>query len=60
VTIIGWNIINIIILAALLVTQWRKSSSAWNERLQMVFSKGTIAYLVWSVLLIVLLPLIFR
>ena len=60
VTIIGWNIINIIILAALLVTQWRKSSSAWNERLQMVFSRGTTAYLVWSIFLILVLPLIFR
>jgi hypothetical protein len=59
-TIIGWNLINIIILVALTVAQLRKSASAWHERLQNVFSRATTAYLVWSVLLIVLLPLIFK
>ena len=59
-TIIGWNIINIIILFALLITQPRKSLSGWHERIQKVFSKATIAYLAWSILLILLLPLIFR
>jgi hypothetical protein len=58
--IIGWNIINIFILIALIVTPWRKSFFGWHERLQNVFSKATTAYLIWSVLLIVLLPLIFR
>jgi hypothetical protein len=59
-TIIGWNVINIVILIALLVAQLRKGFTGWNERLQNIFSKATTAYLVWSVLLIVLLPLIFR
>jgi hypothetical protein len=59
-TIIGWNIINIIILFALLITQPRKSLTGWHECIQMVFSKATIAYLAWSILLILLLPLIFR
>lgn len=59
-TIIGWNIINIIILAALAVTQLRKGTSAWNERLQMLYSKATTAYLAWSVIMIIVLPLIFR
>ncbi len=59
-TIIGWNIINIAILVSLLVTQLRKGLLGWHERLQNVFSKATIAYLIWSLLLIVLLPLIFR
>jgi hypothetical protein len=59
-TIIGWNIINIAILGTLFVTQIRKGISGWQERLQSVFSKATIAYLVWSLLLIVFLPLIFR
>jgi hypothetical protein len=59
-TIIGWNIINILILIALLITQARKPFSGWHERLQSVFSKATTAYLVWLLMLIVLLPLIFR
>jgi hypothetical protein len=59
-TIIGWNIINIIILGALAFNQLRETEHLWHERLQMVFSKGTIAYLVWSIFLIVVLPLIFR
>jgi uncharacterized membrane protein len=59
-TIIGWNIINIIILIAIILTQPRKSLSGWNECLQKVFSKATTAYLAWSIFLIVVLPLIFR
>ena len=59
-TIIGWNIINIVILFALIFTQLRKGFSGWHERLQKVFSKATIAYLVWSIFLILVLPLIFR
>lgn len=58
--IIGWNAINIVILVALVVSQFRKGFAGWHNRLQAVFSKATTAYLVWSVLLIFLLPLIFR
>ncbi|MFZ2098797.1 MAG: hypothetical protein WAV05_19355 [Anaerolineales bacterium] len=59
-TIIGWNLINIIILIALVVTQLRKSALSWHERLQNIFSKATTVYLIWSTLLVVLLPLIFK
>ena len=59
-TIIGWNIINIAILGAVIYTQFARSSSAWHERLQNVFSKATTAYLIWSVFLILALPLIFK
>jgi len=59
-TIIGWNAINIVILISLIVTQLRKGFLGWHERLQNVFSKATTAYLIWSLLLIMLLPLIFR
>lgn len=59
-TIIGWNVINIVILVVLVVTQLRKGFTGWHERLQAVFGRATTAYLVWSVLLVVLLPLIFR
>jgi uncharacterized membrane protein len=59
-TIIGWNLINIIVLIALVVTQLRKSVISWHERLQNIFSKATTVYLIWSALLVVLLPLIFK
>ena len=59
-TIIGWNVINIVILVSLLFTQLRKGFLGWHERLQNVFSKATTAYLIWSLLLLVVLPLIFR
>jgi hypothetical protein len=59
-TIIGWNVINIVILVSLLFTQLRKGLPGWHERLQNVFSKATTAYLIWSLLLLVVLPLIFR
>jgi len=58
--IIGWNVINIGILVALVVSQFRRGFAGWHNRLQAVFSKATTAYLVWSVLLIFLLPLIFK
>ena len=59
-TIIGWNVINIVIHVSLLFTQLRKGFLGWHERLQNVFSKATTAYLIWSLLLLVVLPLIFR
>jgi hypothetical protein len=59
-TIIGWNIINIAILAVLIYTQFAKQQPAWNERLQHVFSRSTTVYLIWSVFLTLALPLLFR
>jgi hypothetical protein len=59
-TIIGWNTINIAILGFMIYTQFRKQESPWHERLQNVFSKATTAYLVWSIFLVLALPLIFR
>jgi hypothetical protein len=59
-TIIGWNIINIAILGVMIYTQFAKGIAGWNERLQNVFSKATAAYLIWSIFLILALPLIFR
>lgn len=60
ITIIGWNVINIVILVALVVSQLRKGGLGWHERLQNIFSKATTAYLVWSILLILVLPWLFR
>ncbi len=59
-TIIGWNVINIVILTGLVISQLRKASAGWHERLQGVFARATTAYLVWSLALVGLLPLIFK
>ncbi len=59
-TILGWNVINIVILFAVIITQLRKGVASWNNRLQGVFSRATTAYLAWTLLLVVFLPLIFR
>ncbi|MBN1920687.1 MAG: hypothetical protein JW892_05545 [Anaerolineae bacterium] len=58
-TVIGWNGINIAILAALLVTQLRKGRERWIEALHAVFSRATNAYLVWGLFLLVALPILF-
>jgi len=60
ITIIGWNVINIAILFALLATQPRKFVSGWHESIHQVFSKATIPYFFWSIFLILILPLLFR
>ncbi len=59
-TIIGWNIINIVILGGLIYTQFTKGEQPWNERMQNVFSRATTPYLVWSLFLVIALPLVFR
>lgn len=59
-TIIGWNMINIAILGFMIYTQSTKVITGWHERLQNVFSQATTAYLIWSIFLILALPLIFR
>jgi hypothetical protein len=58
--IIGWNTINIAILGAILVTQVRRGLEGWAERLQKVFSRATVAYVIWDIFLIIALPLLFR
>jgi len=59
VTVIGWNSINILILAALLATQFLRNGD-WISRLQGVFRWGTVAYLVWGALLVLALPWVFQ
>ncbi|MBU1659939.1 MAG: hypothetical protein KKD28_00525 [Chloroflexi bacterium] len=59
-TIIGWNTINIGILVALIVKQFRDGREKWIESLQLVFSIGTNAYVVWCAFLIIAIPLLFR
>ena len=59
-TIIGWNVINIAILGVMIYTQLTAGLAGWHTRVQKIFSKATTAYLIWSIFLILALPLIFR
>ena len=57
-TVIGWNGINIGILVTLIVTQLRTDLDGWIETLQSVFSRATVAYLAWSIFLLVAPPIL--
>jgi len=58
--VIGWNTINIGILIALMIKQFRDDKDRWVESLQQVFSFGANFYLAWGLFLLVAVPLLFR
>lgn len=58
-TMLGWNVINIALLIVLIIRQLGKGAQAWNERIQAVFSQGAYAYVVWSLFVLLVMPLIF-
>ena len=59
-TIIGWNVINIAILAlaSYRIVRWGKER--WIAALHSAFSAGTVAYFIWGSLVVVLTPLLFK
>lgn len=56
---IGWNVINIGLLALLLILQWRAKAGQWLAGLYQAFSGGTAVYAIWTVVLILALPWLF-
>lgn len=56
--VIGWNGINIGVLVTLIVTQLRTDRAGWIEALQAVFSRAAVAYLAWSIFLLVVPPIL--
>lgn len=58
-TIIGWNIINIALLIALLIRQVRATRETWVAAIQSVFAWGAIAYVVWAAVVGLALPWVF-
>jgi len=56
---IGWNVINIGLLALVLVYQMRAEAGQWLPNLFRAFSLGTIAYTVWTIVMIFALPWLF-
>jgi len=59
-TVIGWNSINIGILGLFIYRQLRHSREQWIHDVQSAIGVGAMAYIAWTVLLIVALPLFFR
>ena len=59
-TVVGWNGINISLLALLIYKQFKAGPAAWLRALQAVFSIGTVGYIVWAVFLTVAIPLLFH
>ncbi len=59
VTFIGWNVINIGLLALILVWQLRAKGEEGLDRLYRAFSAGTVAYTVWALAVILAIPWLF-
>jgi hypothetical protein len=58
-TFIGWNVINIGLLLLVLLYQMRVKAGQWLQRLFSAFSAGTVAYTVWTAVMILVLPWLF-
>ncbi|UCG23757.1 MAG: hypothetical protein JSW55_16715 [Chloroflexota bacterium] len=58
-TFIGWNVINIGLLFALLLFQLRAKEGRWLQGLFRAFSLGTVAYAVWTLAVILVTPWLF-
>lgn len=56
---IGWNVINIALLFLVLLYQARARLGQWLQRLKTAYSLGTVAYLVWIMITILLVPWLF-
>jgi hypothetical protein len=58
-TILGWNCINIALLVILLAKQLRAERSGWIASLHSTFRVGTIAYVAWAAIVVLVLPWLF-
>ncbi len=58
-TFIGWNVINIGLLMLILLLQWRSKSKNWLPGLYRAFSIGSVAYAIWTLAVILVLPWLF-
>lgn len=56
---IGWNLINIGLLILVLVFQMRGKKEHWLAELYRAYSAGTVAYAIWTIVVILALPWLF-
>ena len=59
-TFIGWNAVNIAILALILIQQARTGRTRWLEAVHKAFAAGTVLYIAWSLVGLLALPWLFR
>ncbi len=57
---IGWNLVNIAILATLLIRQARAGRPRWLRAMHSAFAAGVVLYLVWSLAGLLAPPWLFR
>ena len=58
--LIGWNLVNIAILATLLIGQVRTSRSTWLAAMHRAFAIGAVLYVAWSLAGLLATPWLFR
>jgi uncharacterized protein YjbI with pentapeptide repeats len=58
-TVVGWNIINIGLLSLLIYRLVRPGPNGWVASAQTAFSQGMVAYIVWTICVILFVPHIF-
>lgn len=56
---IGWNVVNIGLLLLILIWQFRVKGGRWLDALYRAFSAGTVAYAVWTLIVILAIPWLF-
>ncbi len=57
--VIGWNLVNIGVLALLVAKQVRGGRAGWIRSLHESFSVGAVAYALWTLFLILAVPVLF-
>jgi hypothetical protein len=60
ITVIGWNIINIAILALASYRIIRWGKERWIAALHSAFSVGVVAYLAWGLVIVITVPWLFK
>jgi hypothetical protein len=58
-TFIGWNVVNIGLLFLVLLFQARPKEGRWLHGFHRAYSAGTVAYAVWTLVVILAIPLLF-
>ena len=57
---IGWNVINIVLLVLVIVRLVKVSDQPWNERLKGIYSLAAVPYVAWALFVILVTPFLFR
>jgi hypothetical protein len=58
-TVIGWNSLNIGLLLSLIARQVQRGRTGWLPALHSIFSTGTMGYAIWTLCVILTIPVIF-